>query len=284
MTRSGFAAADFIGYSVFYLTASTVIVVLCNTIMVVLSCLVIVILTIYHWQLTKREAMNLIINPNEHLVKKTFSNSFIQIGKDIHTVPNSLWIIVIIGGLGYVPFSCFTVVASEILQISYGYDQGLCDNLLLLPCFCAIIGSPLTGIVLDKFGRLPVMMICASLLYILCHFYIFYGFDNRVLLFVLLATCGFAFAMFATSLWSAVACISNSSTIGINNGFAYMFYALFNAVCQFIVCALTQTDSVNICFKYYYVELFFIMISVIMLMFSILLMVYDKQSDKKLFF
>ncbi len=178
----------------------------------------------------------------------------------------------------------FTVIGSDVLQSVYGFDQEFSDSLLLLPCLSTIICAPLIGIFIDRFGKLTNILCIACVLYVTFHMYILYGAHNEIIIICLLLLLGVAFAMFATAMWASVPLTAHSSTIGIANGLCYMSYALLNSVGQFIAGELTlDTLSVNIIYKYYYVEIFFIFTSLFMLICAVSLAIYDWKSDKTLY-
>eukprot|EP01084_Bolivina_argentea_P081895 148296_1 len=280
MSRIGFAAADFISYKIYFLTGKYTLIwsVLLTVIALILCCIYIIIITIIHWKLQKST-----VEIPYGMRKKTFSQSFIKIGYDIKQTPISLWIIVIIAGLGYIPFTCWTVIGSELLQSIYGYNEQFADNLLLIPCFSTVIAAPLTGMFIDHYGRLSYVLIISSGLYLIFHLYILCGYynvisyDNEIIIIILIIFLGIAFSMFATSLWSSIALIVDSSIIGISNGLACMTYAFGVAIGQLIVGKLTDDNN------YYFVQMFFVYISFGMLIVSTILMFHDYNKGKRLY-
>ena len=286
MARLGFAAADYISYLIYKISGKDTIIwsVLCNLIILFISYIFIINIAFINWKNSK-----LRIKP--YLIKKTVSHSFIELGYDLKSLPVSLWIILIIAGLGYVPLACWTVIGSDVLKTIYGFNESLSDILLVIPCFATIICSPFVGIFIDKYNKLTYILIISSILYILVHLYIFCGISNDnnndnnndiIMIIITMITLGFALAMFATTMWSSIGLIVDSSLIGISNGLGYMMYALCNAGGQLIVGSLTQINNDNYLYKYYYVQIFFVLTSIVMLTFCIILLVYDCCKTKQL--
>eukprot|EP01083_Nonionella_stella_P144418 450868_1 len=283
-TRAGFIAADYLSYSIYYLTGEKTVIwaVLCNLMFLLLSLIAIIIVVIVHKKKQKQRTKHLLLNIKQsRLLKKTFSDSFIKVGKDMGVIPVSLWLLIFIAGVGFVPFVCFTVIGSDLFQNTYGYDEGFSDRLMVLPCFVAVIFSPLVGIFLDKFGKLTDILAMSSILYMVFHLYVIYGVGEEVVMVIMLCVLGIAFPMYAASMWSAVALIADPSVIGTAYALCYMSYALWNALAQYVAGRLTI--EINGVADYYYVEVFFVFIALLMFICAVILLVYDRKTTKTLY-
>ena len=284
--RCGFAAADFLSYSIYYISGENTVIwsLLCNVIIVILCWLFITKIVIWHCHKNgKRKIMK---HDQRYSVKHTSPGSFVKTGYDLRKIPISQWIMTIIAGIGYVPFSSFTVIAADLLQTSYGYSQGLSDNVLLLPTLSTIIVSPLVGIFIDKHKKLTFILIVSSLLFTTFHIYVLYFIvhdsdnDNLMITCLMFIFLGFAFATFSPPVWSSIGLMVDSSLVGISNGLCFMSYAVYNCVSQIIVGNLTVKNNINEVSKYYYVEIFFILMSLVMLTCCLILHFYDSSRGK----
>ena len=199
----------------------------------------------------------------------------------------SFWIVIIIAGLGYLPFLGWMVTGTDALMTTYNYDQSKANTLLLIPNLSALIGCFLVGIVIDKFGRIQIYFLLSGTIYFLWHLFFLYGnelfndnTDESVIIFMLILF-GFGFSCFSTSMWTSVAILSGHSKIGMGNGIAFFSYAIFYAVGQYIVGNLTDVSD-GISMKYYGVSIFLLCISIAILVCSIMLLIDDCWHKKEL--
>jgi len=193
------------------------------------------------------------------------------------TYTMSFWTVIVIAGLGYLPFLGFMVTGSDALMSMYGYSQAMSNQFLLIPNASALIGCFLVGFLIDRFNRIPVYFLLSAVLYAAWHlFCLFVGSDaSESMVIFMLCLFGFGFSCFATTMWTAVAKLSGHQKIGIGNGCAFFSYALFYAIGQFVVGSVTDVDPARS--KYHWVSVFLLFLSAAIGICSVVLFVHDRK-------
>jgi len=200
----------------------------------------------------------------------------------------SFWIVIVIAGLGYLPFLGWMVTGTDALMTVYGFTQSTANYYLLIPNLSALIGCFVVGALIDKWGRIQIYFLLSGTIYFVWHLFFLYGDDlfneqtDRAVVVFMLIIFGVGFSCFATTMWASVAILSGHAKIGMGNGIAFFSYAIFYAVGQYVVGVLIDInkDSAN---KYYWASIFLLFVSLAIITCAIILVIDDcRQKPTKL--
>jgi hypothetical protein len=199
--------------------------------------------------------------------------------RGFQSFPASFWIVVLIAGLGYIPFLGFIVIGVTALMEIYGMSAVWANNLLLITNLAALLACFAVGALIDRFGRIPLFFVICGLCYITGHLGIIFDESASIAtVAVYLCILGIGFACFATTMWTSVALLSGKNT-GTGNGVAYFFYAIFYAFGQYIAGLCIRPEETNGHIKYHVMFVYLIFVALLIACCGVTLFILDRKRN-----
>eukprot|EP01016_Furgasonia_blochmanni_P008234 TRINITY_DN13316_c0_g1_i1.p1 TRINITY_DN13316_c0_g1~~TRINITY_DN13316_c0_g1_i1.p1 ORF type:complete len:520 (-),score=13.91 TRINITY_DN13316_c0_g1_i1:12-1571(-) len=195
------------------------------------------------------------------------------------------WFLVAICLMIYSSFFPFLNIANKFLSVRFGFTPNDAGDLLLIPYLTSALATPFLGIVVDKFGQRPFIMLGSYLLLFAGHG-MFAFFENsstgdyRVV--VPLACLGVFYSFFAAVIWPCVALVVDPKKQGTAYGLMTAIQNSGLALAPMLVGWLHDRTDGDEKFGYFWVSIFLLYMAFLGLVFTLGIAILDKRQGSPL--
>lgn len=188
--------------------------------------------------------------------------------KDAANFKSEFWMLTIICVSFYLTIFPFISIASKFFQTKWNYDSSKADAAASLVYIMSAILSPFIGLAVDKCGRNLIFLLIASILVMFAHFVMAVTIIN---LWIPTISLGLGYAIMCCALWPLVALVVPQHQLGTAYGVIQAVQNLGLAITSNLTGLLIDWEG------YINVELFFVLWVSLSVIFTMILMVQDKD-------
>lgn len=180
------------------------------------------------------------------------------------------WIINIICASFYVTIFPFIALGSKFFQIKWEISQDLANGYASAIYVIAAISCPIIGYMVDRIGRNLIFLVVASTLVVASHMLMALTY---IKLWIPVLLLGIGYSIMCSAIWPLIALVVPQHLIGTAYGCTTSIQNLGLAL------ATSVTGRIVDNYGYIDVELFFVLLAGISVIFSIILVLVDNASD-----